>query len=79
MINLGPNRENVILWIDDDGYLKADKGYAINYCRFIGDSLSNLIAVDPSGGPYLMVGDRIGDKVINKISAENKGIKIDLQ
>ena len=79
--------------IYDDVYsLKTDKPYVLEYMRLIYDSVPDdaLIydfnwngkkaicrAVDPSGGPYISVGDIINKKY--KILRIYEGIRIKLQ
>lgn len=37
------------------------------YFRLIGNFPNNIVAIDPDGGPFLSVGDRVGDYTIKSI------------
>lgn len=45
--------------------------YVLKYCRYIFDenNRSNICAIDPSGGPFLSVGDKFGKYQIVKINS----------
>ena len=38
----------------------------------------NVIAIDPSGGPYIAVGSKIAGKVVKSITSSKKGFIIEL-
>ena len=54
--------------------LQVDKkhGYVLEFCRYIGDNLLELEAIDPSGGPMISLGDEFEGKYkIVKINSTN--------
>ena len=54
--------------------LQVDKkhGYVLEFCRYIGDNLLELEAIDPSGGPMINLGDEFEGKYkIVKINSIN--------
>lgn len=62
---------NVWMW-----YLDVDKEheYIFEYCRFIGNNISEPEAIDPSGGPMLSVGDTFENgkyKIVKIFSINN--------
>ena len=47
-------------------------GYVLEFCRYIGDNLLELEAIDPSGGPMINLGDEFEGKYkIVKIISTN--------
>lgn len=77
MKDLGINRDRVRIWIDDDGFLQSDKSYVLDHMTVILGNDMEIIAVDPSGGPYLMVGDKIEGKPIKGFEEiDNKEIRV---
>jgi hypothetical protein len=81
-IDLGINRDGAHLWfenIKDNIYeLKTDKQYVLEYCRVGIISKNNLFMVDPSGGPYIGVGDVFGEYKLDKIFYENDNLRFEL-
>lgn len=67
-----PNK-NANLWLekcpDDSWKLKSDKDYIIKYMRILfGDNNHQEIkAIDPSGGPFITVGYKIGKYKVMEI------------
>lgn len=62
------NRDGATLWLEklsnienhiSEWKLNADKEsqYCLEYMRVIGNYPDNITAIDPSGGPFLAVGD----------------------
>lgn len=78
MKDLGINRDRAKIWIDDDGFLQSDKPYVLEYMTVtLEEDMKTIMAIDPSGGPYLMVGDNIEGNMIKGFEdTVNKGIKI---
>lgn len=71
------NRDGANLYIDDEGYLHSDKDYVLEYMRVGGDGSANDIQfIDPSGGPFIEVGDKIANKTVAAIIPNNRGWKI---
>ena len=68
-----PNRE-ANLWLeqcDDDSWeLKSNKDYILKYMRIIYNDSKNhnkIFAIDPSGGPFISVGYKIGKYKVSEI------------
>ena len=68
-----PNRE-ADLWLekcpDDSWELKSDKSYILDYMRVLYDDSkkhNRVFAIDPSGGPFITVGYKIGKKFVSEI------------
>lgn len=80
-IDLGINRDGAHLWfenIKDNIYeLKTDKQFVLEYCR-IGTTDAEVIMVDPSGGPYINVGEVFGDYKLESIFYEGKSLRFEL-
>lgn len=71
------NRDRVKLWIDDNGYLQADKKYTLEYMRVGYDRDPNDIQfIDPSGGPMIEVGSKLCGKIVSAIMPDENGWKI---
>jgi hypothetical protein len=81
-IDLGINRDGAHLWfekIKDDIYeLKTDKQYVLEYCR-IGTTDAEVTMVDPSGGPYINVGEVFDDYKLTSIFYEDKNLRFELK
>ena len=75
------NRDYASIWLEhvkDNWYkLNAENDLYLNYLRFGLDEDGKIYFVDPPGGPYLSLGDKLKDKFINKIVNDN-GILIEL-
>lgn len=80
MIDLKYNRDGAHLWIDDANNLCVDDKhkYCIEYMRCIldADDDSVIVAIDPSGGPFISVGDKIGGKEIVAFQESKEGFKV---
>lgn len=80
-IDLGINRDGAHLWfenIKDNIYeLKTDKQFVLEYCR-IGTTDAEVIMVDPSGGPYISIGDVFGDYILESIFYEDRSLRFEL-
>lgn len=82
MIDLGFNRDNAHLWIDDEGFLQADDKHknCVEYMRVgYSDStfISDIVFIDPSGGPFIRVGDELDGKKVKSIEmVKGKGFKV---
>lgn len=80
-IDLGINRAGAHLWfenIKDNIYeLKTDKQFVLEHCR-IGTTDAEVIMVDPSGGPYINVGEVFGDYKLESIFYEGKSLRFEL-
>jgi hypothetical protein len=80
-IDLGINRDGAHLWfenIKDNIYeLKTDKQYVLEYCR-IGTTDAEVIMVDPSGGPYISIGDVFDNYKLESIFYEGKSLRFEL-
>lgn len=80
-IDLGINRDGAHLWfenIKDNIYeLKTDKQYVLEYCR-IGTTDAEVIMVDPSGGPYISIGDVFGDYILESIFYDDRCLRFEL-
>ena len=67
-----PNRDGANLWLEPSENniwkLKVDDSHAwvLEYMRVIGDYPNHIIAVDPSGGPYIEVEDTLKDTKNNR-------------
>ena len=69
------NRDNVNVWLENIGgkkwELKSDKpDYIGGYCRFIFEDYSFppvVFAIDPPGGPFISVGQKISGYQVEKI------------
>lgn len=62
------NRDGANLWLEPKIWtLKVDDShkYALEFMRLIGDK--EIEAVDPSGGPFISVGDILGEYKVIKI------------
>lgn len=62
------NRDGADLWLEPKTWtLKVDDShkYALDFMRLIGDE--EIEAVDPSGGPFISVGDILGEYKVTKI------------
>lgn len=81
-IDLGINRDGAHLWfekIEDDIYeLKTDKQYVLEYCR-IGTTDAEVTMVDPSGGPYINIGEVFSDYKLTNIFYEGKNLRFELK
>lgn len=82
MLDLGFNRDHAHIWIDDEGFLQVDDKhkYCLEYIR-VGYSdgvfVSDIIFVDPTGGPFIHVGDFVGEKKVKSIECvKGQGFKI---
>lgn len=66
------NRDRANLWLEPSENniwkLKVDDNHAwiLEYMRVIGDYPDHIIAVDPSGGPYIEIGSYLKDTKDNK-------------
>lgn len=72
MTDLGYNRDNAHLWLDDAGVLCIDQAhqYCLEYMRYIISDDETIEAIDPSGGPFISIGDiLVGKKVRGFIQA----------
>lgn len=84
-IDLGINRDGAHLWfekIEDDIYeLKTDKQYVLEYCRIgtVKNEDFDIYMFDPSGGPYIVVGDIFGDYKLTSIFYEEKNLRFELK
>lgn len=82
-IDLGINRDGAHLWfenIKDDVYeIKTDKQFVLEHCRVGIINNTNLFMVDPSGGPYIGVGDVFGDYILENIFYEGKSLRFKLK
>jgi hypothetical protein len=80
-IDLGINRDGAHLWfenIKDNIYeLKTDNQYVLEYCR-IGTTDAEVIMVDPSGGPYISIGDVFDNYKLESIFYEGKSLRFEL-
>lgn len=80
MIDLGYNRDHAHLWIDDDNNLCIDEKHkwCLEYMRCILDENDNktIIAIDPSGGPFISVGDKIEGHEITGFKSIKGGFQI---
>lgn len=65
-----PNRE-APTWLEDcaDGsfVIKSSKSYITQYMRVLYGDNGNIIAVDPSGGPFITLGYQVGAYKVDKI------------
>lgn len=81
-IDLGINRDGAHLWfenIKDNIYeLKTDKQFVLEYCRIGFINKTNLVMVDPSGGPYIAVGDEFDGYKLKSIFYEDKRLRFEL-
>lgn len=59
------NRDGANMWLElfNDNLYKLcvddDHSYCLQYMRIIGDYPNNIEAIDPSGGPFLSVGNYV--------------------
>lgn len=78
------NRDGADLWLENTGEQAAENiaiwklnvdskhKYVLDFCRYIGYNLLEPEAIDPSGGPMLLVGDLFENKYeIVKINSVN--------
>lgn len=65
-----PNRESSV-WLEDcaDGSFKvvASKSYITDFMRVLYGDNNKIIAIDPSGGPFMAIGYKVGDYKIVEI------------
>lgn len=75
-----PNREtnNLYLVNEDDYWVLDGPKLYLEHTRLIGDYPSNIVAIDPPGGPFMSIGDSYGGKKIVKFDVEDY-IKIYLE
>jgi len=69
-------------WVPEDGAYRFEmSGDSMHYCRYGGKEgdteldITDLEMFDPSGGPYVSLGDTIDDKPITKLSVTMDGIR----
>lgn len=77
MLHLGKNRHLDKLWLDDDNILHSSDPIDIEYMRIIYKEDGKTIeAVDPSGGPMMIVGQTVQNhKIAGFKYIPKKGIK----
>lgn len=73
------NREMQKMWFEEvekDLYkIDTTSKYALNYARLIMDEKHNIVAFDPSGGPFMRVGSyTINGKILREIIRGENGI-----
>lgn len=79
MVDLGYNRNGAHLWVDKNNMLCADAShqYCLAHIRCIlNKDDSTIMSIDPTGGPFMSVGDQIGKKEISGFESTDKGFKI---
>ena len=57
-------------------YLRGDKSALMAIGVVSYPTSDNIIAIDPSGGPYIATGTEIEDRVVESITRPEKGFKI---
>lgn len=76
MLHLGKNRHLDKLWLDDDNILHSSDPVDIKYMRIIlGADNKTIEAIDPSGGPFMVVNQTIQNHKIKAFEQTDKGIK----
>lgn len=73
------NREMQKMWFEEvekDLYkIDTTSKYALNYSRLIMDEKHNVVAFDPSGGPFMRIGSyTIDGKILREIIRGEKGL-----
>lgn len=73
------NREGLLYLKKEKGYYKLlapEQPYILEYMRVIYDENSNIIAVDPSGGPFMDIGYKVNDMSLTQIKESGNGIEL---
>lgn len=72
------NDEYKLIQVEDNLY-RADFGKMYEWVRFGGSGINNSYDyVDPPGGPFLHIGDKVNNKIIKSIKINN-GIFIEFE
>lgn len=78
MIDLGKNRDGAHMWIDAEGFLRSNKDFVLEHMTVTFDSDGKtVLAIDPSGGPYLEKGgDANGHKITGFKNVKGRGWRV---
>lgn len=78
MIDLGINRDKARIWLDDNNVICSNKDYVLEYMRvgYNSNDKHTIEFIDPSGGPMLSIGDKIGNKKIVGFRTHGYGFKV---
>ena len=79
------NRDRQKIWLERVGdgewwQLRFDQPSLLNYNHFLfEDESSEIYAIDPPGGPYIMIGFKVEEKIVEEIKNTSMGIFLKLK